>query len=72
VVTKAVADAAWKEGVGFYSTYGWHPVSVAATLANLKYWSKHRVSLLANVATQGDSFRARLSEMKFRDRRRCA
>ena len=64
LVTKAVADAA---GVGFYSTYGWHPLSVAAALANLKYWSKHRTALLANVATQGDSFRARLSKMKFRE-----
>jgi hypothetical protein len=35
---------------------------VAAALANLKFWSKHRRSLLANVATQGDSFRARLIE----------
>ena len=67
LVTKAVADAARKAGVGFYSTYGWHPLSVAAALANLKYWSKHRAALLANVATQGDSFRARLSEMKFRE-----
>ncbi|HYR10707.1 MAG TPA: aspartate aminotransferase family protein [Longimicrobium sp.] len=62
LVTKAVADAA---GVDFYSTYGWHPLSVAAALANLKYWRKHREALLANVATQGDSFRARLSGMKF-------
>jgi 4-aminobutyrate aminotransferase-like enzyme len=62
LATKSVDDAA---GVGFYSTYGWHPLSVAAAQANLKYWSKHRRVLLANVATQGDSFRARLSEMKF-------
>jgi len=64
LVTKAVADAA---GVGFYSTYGWHPLSVAAALANLKYWSKHRAALLENVVTQGDFFRARLSKMKFRE-----
>src|SRR3954469_17851836 len=62
LVTKAVADA---PGVGFYSTCGWHPLSVAAALANLKYWSKHRATLLANVATQSDSFGARLSAMKF-------
>ena len=62
LVTKEVADAA---GVGFYSTYGWHPLSVAAALANLAYWRKNRAALLANVAKQGDSIRARLSEMKF-------
>jgi len=62
LVTKAVADAA---GVGFYSTYGWHPLSVAAALANLKYWNQHRTTVLANVTTQSDFFRARLSGMKF-------
>ena len=62
VVTKAVADAA---GVGFYSTYGWHPLSVACAVANLKYWGRHRDRLLANVAEQGDYFRARLTQVKF-------
>ena len=62
LATKAVADAA---GVGFYSTYGWHPLPVAAALANLKYWRTHGPALLANVATQSDTFRARLGGMKF-------
>jgi 4-aminobutyrate aminotransferase-like enzyme len=62
VVTKSVAEAA---GADFYSTYGWHPLSVAAALANLRYWRRHQRAVLANVATQGDTFRARLSEMKF-------
>ena len=58
VVTDEVAKAA---GVGFYSTYGWHPLSVAAALANLRYWGKHKDRMLANVADQGDYFRSRLS-----------
>jgi 4-aminobutyrate aminotransferase-like enzyme len=62
VVSADVADAA---GVGFYSTYGWHPLSVAAALANLKYWARHGERVLANVAEQGDYFRARLTGMKF-------
>ena len=62
VVSADVADAA---GVGFYSTYGWHPLSVAAALANLKYWGRHGERVLANVAEQGDFFRARLTGMKF-------
>jgi acetylornithine/N-succinyldiaminopimelate aminotransferase len=62
LVTKAVADAA---GVAFYSTYGWHPLSVAAALANLRYWSMNSAALLANVESQSDFFRARLSAMKF-------
>ena len=62
IVTEEVAKAA---GVGFYSTYGWHPLSVAAALANLKYWGRHGERVLANVAEQGDYFRARLAGMKF-------
>jgi 4-aminobutyrate aminotransferase-like enzyme len=62
VVTDEVAKAA---GVGFYSTYGWHPLSAAAALANLRYWGKHRAGLLANVAAQGDYFRTRLTQMTF-------
>ena len=62
VVTGEVAKAA---GVGFYSTYGWHPLSVAAALANLKYWGKHKDRILTNVADQEDYFRTRLSQMKF-------
>lgn len=62
VVTEAVAKAA---GVGFYSTYGWHPLSVAAALANLKYWGRHGERVLANVADQADYFRTRLDGMNF-------
>ncbi|HEY1376495.1 MAG TPA: aspartate aminotransferase family protein [Gemmataceae bacterium] len=62
IVTDEVAKAA---GVGFYSTYGWHPLSVAAALANLKYWSRHGDRILTNVAAQSDYFRARLTGMEF-------
>jgi 4-aminobutyrate aminotransferase-like enzyme len=62
IVTEQVAKAA---GVGFYSTYGWHPLSAAAALANLRYWGIHKAGLLANVAAQGDYFRTRLTQMKF-------
>jgi 4-aminobutyrate aminotransferase-like enzyme len=65
LATKDVADAA---GVDFYSTYGWHPLSVAAALANLKYWRNHSATLLASVARQGDNFRSRLGEMKFAEK----
>lgn len=62
MVTKDVAEAA---DVEFYSTYGWHPLSVACAIANLKYWRKHKEQLLANVSAQSDYFRARLTEMEF-------
>ena len=54
-------------GVSFYSTYGWHPLSVAAASANLKYWSKHQRAILDNVAAQSDYFRARLMELEFKE-----
>jgi len=45
-------DVAKKAGVGFYSTYGWHPLSVAAALANLGFWGRHNSQILANVSDQ--------------------
>ena len=60
-MTAGVAEAA---GVGFYSTYGWHPLAVGAAAANPRYWRKHRDRILTNVADQGDYFRARLEGMK--------
>ena len=41
VVTEKVALAAQGK-VGFYSTYGWHPLSVEAALATLQYIRRHR------------------------------
>ena len=40
--TVATEDVAKAAGVGFYSTYGWHPLSVAAALANLRSWGRHK------------------------------
>lgn len=68
VVTGEVAEAA---GVDFYSTYGWHPLAVAAALANLKYWGKHKDRVLVNVAAQKNYFRTRLDGMKFADPHWC-
>jgi 4-aminobutyrate aminotransferase-like enzyme len=63
--TVVTAEVATEAGVGFYSTYGWHPLSVAAALANLKHWGKHKETILTNVEAQGDYFRTRLTGMKF-------
>lgn len=50
----------------FYSTYGWHPLSVEAALANIRYIIANKESLLDNVATMSNLFRLRLDSMKFR------
>lgn len=50
---------------GFYSTYGWHPLSVEAALANLRFLTKQQERILGHVEDMGRLFQARLSEMSF-------
>jgi adenosylmethionine-8-amino-7-oxononanoate aminotransferase len=49
-----------------YSTYGWHPLSVAASIATLRYYIANKESLLNNVAAVSNLFCARLMNMKFK------
>jgi acetylornithine/succinyldiaminopimelate/putrescine aminotransferase len=49
LTTAAVADAMAE--IEVYSTYGWHPVSVAAALATLDIWDRQGEDILANVAS---------------------
>jgi acetylornithine/N-succinyldiaminopimelate aminotransferase len=39
-VTRSVGDE-----FSFYSTYGWHPFSVDAAIANIRYLMKHKTRL---------------------------
>jgi acetylornithine/succinyldiaminopimelate/putrescine aminotransferase len=41
-VATAEVAAAMKEDGSYYSTYGWHPRSVAAALATLRYLKQHQ------------------------------
>lgn len=43
LTTTQIADEVDED---YYSTYGWHPLSVAAALANLRWLEKHEDSLL--------------------------
>jgi acetylornithine/N-succinyldiaminopimelate aminotransferase len=64
IATERVARAA--EGkINVYSTYGWHPLSVEAALANLAYLRAHQRQLLKNVAERSEDFRSRLYQMDF-------
>ena len=60
------AAAATLKKLGVYSTFGWHPVSTAAALANLDYWATHRAWLLAQVDILGGVVEAELLRMAFR------
>ncbi len=65
IVTDAVARAIGDK-FSFYSTYGWHPLSVDAALANVRYFIKHQEDLLRHVIEVSAYFEARLSRMKFK------
>jgi len=62
VVTDEVA-AAVRDDASIWSSYGWHPLSVAAATANLRYIKRHRTRLLAHVNAMGEYFRSRLVQM---------
>ncbi|WPU65033.1 class-III pyridoxal-phosphate-dependent aminotransferase [Peredibacter starrii] len=49
-----------------YSTYGWHPLSVAASIANVRFFQKHWGELQENIQFMNEYFRQRLSQMEFK------
>src|SRR4029078_931093 len=65
ITTSKIANAI-KEDFGLYSTYGWHPRSVAVALANLRYLTRHRNKLLNNATELGQYFLTRLAQMSFK------
>ena len=65
ITTDAVGKSMQEEG-SFWSTYGWHPRSVAAAIATVKFMTANRQKLMANVAAMSEYFRTRLLE-KFND-----
>ena len=65
-MTPAVAKALEDQG-SYWSTYGWHPRSVAVAIANLRNLQRDRARLLAHVATMSAYFAERLAQMPFRE-----
>lgn len=59
ITTAEIGDAIAGE-LDFYSTFGWHPRSVEATIATLAYWEEHGDDVLANVAARSAQARRRL------------
>jgi acetylornithine/succinyldiaminopimelate/putrescine aminotransferase len=66
ITTEKIGNAV-RDEVNIYSTYGWHPLSVDAAIANLRYIKKHKAKLLKNVNEMSDYFMARLSQMEFKN-----
>ena len=65
MVSEAVARAVQKT-FSFYSTYAWHPLSVDAALANVRYFINHKEDLLRHVIEVSAYFEARLFQMRFK------
>jgi adenosylmethionine-8-amino-7-oxononanoate aminotransferase len=66
LTTKAVGDKV--EGkVSGSPTYGWHPVSVAASVAALRYYTGNKESILANVERLSSIFKRRFGTMDFKE-----
>jgi 4-aminobutyrate aminotransferase-like enzyme len=65
IATAPVAKSMEEQDGTFYSTYGWHPRSVAAAIATLRGLKADRAGLLAGVAEMSEYFRARLLQLEF-------
>lgn len=65
IMTPAVAKS-MEWDFSFYSTFGWHPLSVEAAIANIKYILKKKNNLLNNANKISKYFKERLNNMKFK------
>jgi adenosylmethionine-8-amino-7-oxononanoate aminotransferase len=64
IATRDVARSMEQDG-SFWSTYGWHPRSVAAAIATVQYMTANRRPLMASVNAMSAHFVERLSTMPF-------
>lgn len=50
----------------FYSTFGWHPLNVAAAQANLDYLLSHKEEILRNVEKMSKYFKEELGKLPYK------
>jgi acetylornithine/succinyldiaminopimelate/putrescine aminotransferase len=67
VTTKEVAKAMEFES-SFYSTYGWHPLSVTAAIANIQFFLNNKDEIFENAAMISQYFSERLTTMAFKSK----
>lgn len=65
IMTKEVATVMENQSL-YYSTFGWHPISTVATLANLNYMQKNWEKIAVNIEEMSTYFHERLSAMNFK------
>ena len=64
IMTREVAKS-FEFNFSFYSTFGWHPFSVVASIATIKYFIQNKRKLLSNVIVASGYIEKRLKSMKF-------
>lgn len=65
IVTPEIAKS-MEWGFSHYSTFGWTPINVAATLANVRHFLKHQKHILTHAAQIAEYLHGRLRDMPFR------
>jgi acetylornithine/succinyldiaminopimelate/putrescine aminotransferase len=65
MITTAEVGETLAEDGSIWSTFGWHPRSVEAALATLRYITLHKKALLENVDRTSEYLAERLSRMDF-------
>jgi acetylornithine/succinyldiaminopimelate/putrescine aminotransferase len=66
MMTTAAVGRSMEERGHFYSTYGWHPMSVAAALATLRPLRQGRRGFLKHVNALSALFATQLAVIRFR------
>ena len=66
VITTSEIDEKVGGEIGLYSSYGWHPIAVDASLAALNYLKKNKERLFNNIEQLSHFFKNQISELKFR------
>jgi 4-aminobutyrate aminotransferase-like enzyme len=64
-LTSAEVGKAMQEESYPYSTYGWHPLSVAAAIASVRFFQEHWTELQDNIQFMNEYFQQRFSQMEF-------
>ncbi|MGI0105782.1 aspartate aminotransferase family protein [Salinimicrobium sp. WS361] len=68
VMTTLAIDEKVGRKIGLYSSYGWHPISVDASLAALNYLQKNEKRLFDNIEQLAKTFKKGISEVNFREK----
>jgi acetylornithine/succinyldiaminopimelate/putrescine aminotransferase len=67
LITTVEVAASLEEDGNIWSTFGWHPRSVAVAIAAVRYIQRNRKKLLDNVEVMGVYFQSRLAQMEFQE-----